>query len=211
LRSDWPHPSFGGRFLPTKREVGDSGFTAQWAVSALATAAPREALSGGRMCTQPVAAENGRYEQSGTHVANQSGTDKPCLDTLSVSFIDPVNPYTLSDRAIKYGLLFVLLTYTALGLAEALAGESVRRMHPVQYALARIFHQEEVGGLVAEPVVIGISPPMATEDHRCQSVPTRLLNLDAWAGALSRPRLTVATSSVTVACCCSNRSTNALV
>jgi inner membrane protein len=135
LRSDWPHPSFGGRFLPTKREVGHSGFTAQWAVSALATAAPREALSGGRMCTQPVAAEHGGYEPGGTHVGNPAGANRPCLDTLSVSFIDPVNPYTLSDRAIKYGLLFVLLTYTAVALAEALARESVRRVHPVQYAL----------------------------------------------------------------------------
>src|SRR5204863_3307379 len=26
LRSDWPHPSFGGRFLPVQRDVTDEGF-----------------------------------------------------------------------------------------------------------------------------------------------------------------------------------------
>ena len=135
LRSDWLHPSFGGRFLPTQREVGHRGFTAQWAVSALATAAPREALSGGTMCTQPADAEIGRLGQRGSPIGNPSPSNGPCLDTLLVSFIDPVNPYTLSDRAIKYGLLFVLLTYIAVGLAEALARDSVRRVHPVQYAL----------------------------------------------------------------------------
>ncbi len=132
LRSDWPHPSFGGRFLPTQREVGDSGFSAQWAVSALASAAPREVLRGAALCHPGSAVDHARYAAAGPSAANNP---KPCLDTLSVSFIDPVNPYTLSDRAIKYGLLFVLLTFTAVGLAEALAGEHVRRVHPVQYAL----------------------------------------------------------------------------
>jgi inner membrane protein len=132
LRSDWPHPSFGGRFLPTQREVGDSGFSAQWAVSALASAAARQALRGGALCNHGAGTDHARYAAA---AAGGSDSAKPCLDTLSVSFIDPVNPYSLSDRAIKYGLLFVLLTFTAVGLAEALARERVRRVHPVQYAL----------------------------------------------------------------------------
>jgi inner membrane protein len=132
LRSDWPHPSFGGRFLPSQREVGDHGFSATWAVSALASSAARETLSGAALCTRPL------HTESASHVGAQAGGDtngKPCLDTLSVSFIDPVNAYTLSDRAIKYGLLFVLLTFAAVGLVEALARERVRQVHPVQYAL----------------------------------------------------------------------------
>jgi Inner membrane protein CreD len=39
MRSNWPHPSFSGRFLPATREIGDKGFTADWQVSALASAA----------------------------------------------------------------------------------------------------------------------------------------------------------------------------
>ena len=59
-------------------------------------------------------------------------TTQRCLDTLEVSFFEPVNPHVLSDRAIKYGLLFVLLTFVAVALVEVLSG---RRVHPVQYLL----------------------------------------------------------------------------
>lgn len=112
LASDWPHPSFGGRFLPVAREVRDDGFGARWAVTALATAAPK--------------------------LVEQPGEKPPALqamDTLAVTFTDPVNPYTLADRAIKYGLLFLVLTFAAVALAEMLARGRVRRVHPLQYAL----------------------------------------------------------------------------
>jgi inner membrane protein len=116
LQSDWPHPSFGGRFLPTRREVTDSGFSAVWSDSSLATTAPLAVVKGAAMAPDKARA---------AHV----------LDTLSVAFVDPVNPYMLSDRAIKYGLLFVVLTFTAVLMAETLARGRVRRVHPIQYAL----------------------------------------------------------------------------
>ncbi|WP_164963075.1 cell envelope integrity protein CreD [Rubrivivax sp. JA1026] len=112
LAADWPHPSFGGRFLPVTREVRDDGFDARWSVSALASNAAQ--------------------------IVEQAGGEKPrlgSLDTLAVTFTDPVNPYVLADRAIKYGLLFVVLTFAAVALAETLARRRVRRVHPVQYAL----------------------------------------------------------------------------
>ena len=36
LKSAWPHPNFGGRFLPTARTVGKEGFSARWDISHLA-------------------------------------------------------------------------------------------------------------------------------------------------------------------------------
>jgi inner membrane protein len=36
MRADWPHPSFQGRFLPAKHEIGPDGFTAVWKVSRFA-------------------------------------------------------------------------------------------------------------------------------------------------------------------------------
>jgi inner membrane protein len=33
MRSDWPHPSFAGRFLPLRHEIGAQGFAAEWKVS----------------------------------------------------------------------------------------------------------------------------------------------------------------------------------
>ena len=113
---DWPHPSFGGRFLPQARQVGSQAFDATWAVSSLATQATQDFLRGeAKLC--PSGGEGAR-----------SG----CIDTFDIDFIDPVNPYSLSDRAIKYGMLFIGLTFVAVGMVELLGR---RRVHPVQYLL----------------------------------------------------------------------------
>jgi inner membrane protein len=103
LRSDWPHPSFQGRFLPVERDVGDNGFDARWRISALASSAPRDVRA-----------------------------DSAEVESFSVGFVDPVNAYVLSDRATKYGMLFVLLTFIAVGLVELLRRV---RVHPLQYLL----------------------------------------------------------------------------
>ena len=50
LASDWPHPSFGGRFLPLDRQVGEGGFSARWQLNALATTAPQAAVAGAPAC-----------------------------------------------------------------------------------------------------------------------------------------------------------------
>ena len=128
LRSDWPHPSFGGRFLPSSRDISDRGFSAQWTVSALASDAARQVHRQGVVCPSTGLPE--AVEAARDAVAGQARG--PCLDTLEVTFIDPVNPYSLSDRAIKYALLFITLTLAAVALTEVL---SRRRVHPVQYAL----------------------------------------------------------------------------
>lgn len=101
--SAWPHPSFQGRFLPNERSVDPQGFKANWELSALATSAPRDLLA-----------------------------DAPQVESFGVAFIDPVNPYVLSDRATKYGLLFVLLTFVGVGLLEVMQR---LRVHPIQYLL----------------------------------------------------------------------------
>lgn len=116
LGSDWPHPSFAGRFLPNEREVTAQGFSARWQLSALATSAPQELLNGGTVC-----ALNGSPE-------GKSG----CIETFGVAFMDPVSAYVLSDRATKYGLLFIALTFVGVGLVEVLRR---LRVHPVQYLL----------------------------------------------------------------------------
>ena len=126
LRSDWPHPSFGGQFAPEQREVRADGFSATWTLSALATNASADIATALALC-EP----SGIFEKS-----DDSGELAPrsnkCLDLMSVAFIDPVNPYVLSDRAIKYDLLFIALTFIAVALIEVLSG---RRVHPVQYLL----------------------------------------------------------------------------
>lgn len=102
LSSNWPHPLFGGSFLPNQREVDDGGFRAQWSLSSLASDAQARLMAG----------EEG--------------------DALRVDLVDPVDAYTLADRASKYGLLLVLLTFTGFVLLELIRK---LKIHPVQYLL----------------------------------------------------------------------------
>ncbi|PCR98535.1 cell envelope integrity protein CreD [Pseudomonas fluorescens] len=113
LSANWPHPSFIGNFLPAKREVTDQGFTADWQTSFFSTNL-QEAMNrcvSGNDCE----AFNGR--------------------SFGVSFIDPVDQYLKSDRAIKYALLFIVLTFAGFFLFEILKSLAV---HPVQYALVGV-------------------------------------------------------------------------
>ena len=109
LTSNWPHPSFTGSWSPDERRVGPEGFEARWAITHHAT--------GGQALWEREARE-GRIFQ-GAAVAG-------------VALFDPVNVYALSYRATEYGFLFVLFTFAALALSEALAGI---RLHAIQYLL----------------------------------------------------------------------------
>ena len=118
LAADWPHPSFGGNFLPSQREVQDKRFDARWNISSLASSAQQSFIKGRGICNF--------YETEYTN------SDNDCMEQFSTSFIDPINPYSLSDRATKYGLLFVVLTFVAVAMFEIL---KQLRVHPVQYLL----------------------------------------------------------------------------
>ena len=120
LQSDWPHPSFGGRFLPARHEVSETGFSAHWQLSALATSAAAQLEAGAGAC---------RLHQAS---AAEIGDKGSCVETFGVSFFDPVSPYVMSDRATKYGLLFIVLTFVGVGLVEVLRR---LRVHPIQYLL----------------------------------------------------------------------------
>ena len=113
LAANWPHPSFIGNFLPAKREINDQGFNADWQTTFFSTNL-QEAMNRcvlGNDCE----AFNGR--------------------SFGVSFIDPVDQYLKSDRAIKYALLFIVLTFAGFFLFEVLKSLAV---HPVQYALVGV-------------------------------------------------------------------------
>jgi inner membrane protein len=109
LAADWPHPSFMGRHLPETREVSKDGFQAAWRISELASEAPRTL----KACGDPACKA---LEQS----------------HFGVSLIEPVDVYVQAHRAVKYALLFVLLTFAAFFLFEIMRE---LRIHPIQYAL----------------------------------------------------------------------------
>lgn len=127
LDADWAHPSFGGRFLPLSHQQDKNRFSAQWAISSLATGAAQEYFKGVGLC-----AGVGTTDSSGPYAVTSDSGPRGCIDTFGVAFIDPVNPYSLSDRALKYGLLFVALSFVAVGMVEVMRR---LRVHPVQYLL----------------------------------------------------------------------------
>jgi inner membrane protein len=119
---NWPHLSYGGSLLPSTQESDEGGFSAQWRSHGLAS-------GGAKIGDAPTAAclrSNARAEYD--------ASEEPCpgFSAFGFSLIDPVDHYTLSDRATKYGLMFVVLTFAAVMLFEVLRQ---LRVHPVQYAL----------------------------------------------------------------------------
>lgn len=114
MDSSWPHPRFEGDFLPRTRTVDANGFRATWEVSSLASAAQAQL---------PGAMAAARTEDGGSGAR---------LEAIGISLVDPVNPHVLADRASKYGILFVVLTFGGFFLFE-----TVRRLpiHPIQYLL----------------------------------------------------------------------------
>jgi inner membrane protein len=122
LHSNWPHPSFNGQFLPAEHTITENGFDAQWRVSALSSTAQQDVRQLRRVCTPYSGGEEGAPSQ----------IDTGCAEVLGVTFIDPTNTYALSNRATKYGLLFIALTFVAVGLFELMRS---LRVHPVQYLL----------------------------------------------------------------------------
>jgi inner membrane protein len=110
LKSDWPHPSFTGEFLPVQRRFDAKGFTAHWATTFFSTNLEEEL----HRCERQGACENFASYR------------------LGVSFVNPVDQYLKTDRAIKYALLFVTLTFASFFLLDVLKKLPV---HPVQYGL----------------------------------------------------------------------------
>lgn len=104
----WPDPSFGGAFLPATRDANADGFRAQWQVLDL----------------------NRQYGQHWREDDNQNTA--LLASAFGVELYQPVGTYQRNERAGKYGILFVALTFVALFLFDALGRW---RVHPVQYLL----------------------------------------------------------------------------
>ena len=111
LTSNWPHPSFTGSFLPLEHDINENGFQANWAVSSFAA---------GMSLAPEIVNQNTVFSAPGQ------------TSNMGVRMFEPVDIYTQSDRATKYGLLFVVLTFAGFYLFEVLGKSS---LHPLQYGL----------------------------------------------------------------------------
>ncbi|MEO0729787.1 MAG: cell envelope integrity protein CreD [Pseudomonadota bacterium] len=105
LKSDWPHPSFKGRFLPEARTVGESGFTASWIIPRLARGQGQE-----------------------IEIANLNRLRS--FQAFGVDLFQPVRFYSLAQRALKYALGFIAIAFLAVFVMEI---QSRQRVHWIQY------------------------------------------------------------------------------
>jgi len=109
LSSSWPHPEFIGKFLPVSRTVDESGYQAEWKITSFAS----NILENVRQC------ESGNCSQ----LFNGQ---------LGVRHIEPVDVYLQSERSVKYGFLFIGLSFITFFIFE-----TVRELpiHAIQYTL----------------------------------------------------------------------------
>jgi inner membrane protein len=106
LQADWPDPQFQGAFLPANYSIGAKGFDANWQVLAL----------------------NREFPQSWT----DAEVDSQQLQNAAfgVGLFQSVDVYQRSERAVKYALFFISLTFLSF-FAWELLGKL--RVHAMQY------------------------------------------------------------------------------
>jgi inner membrane protein len=105
---NWPDPGFTDGYLPLEHRLDKNGFTALWRVVAFNRA------YGDRWFQDSVDADT--IKASG----------------FGIELVQPVDIYQRSTRAVKYGGLFIALSFLTLFLVEALQR---RPVHPIQYGL----------------------------------------------------------------------------
>ena len=108
MTSTWTAPSFSGNHLPETREINEQGFQASWRISSFGRRLPS------RWTEQRV------EEYALLHTA------------FGVELYQPVSLYQRTERATKYAVLIIGLTFVAYFLFEVLAR---LRLHPLQYLL----------------------------------------------------------------------------
>ncbi len=133
MAANWPHPSFYGESLPAK-QLNSKDFNAEWQNTFLsnrnsqllsacmdanndACSQLQQALQG-----QPAGLNSTAYPE---YITNAVGG-------FGVNFIHAVDVYLMTERAVKYALLFLVITFGTFFLFEILKGLAI---HPMQYTL----------------------------------------------------------------------------
>ncbi|MBP8962201.1 MAG: cell envelope integrity protein CreD [Opitutaceae bacterium] len=114
LASTWPDPSFGGASLPVSRSVSAEGFKAKWEQAYFGRGYPQQWSDAGQTAVSFSAIASSASE---------------------VRFLQPVDAYRLVERAIKYGVLFLVLVFANFFLFEVTAR---MRIHPLQYLIVGV-------------------------------------------------------------------------
>lgn len=144
VTSPWASPSFGGAFLPDRREIADSGFSASYSVDKLALGMPPVAMED----PGPPAIDDGSgegYSAMAVREAAASGGDLASggaeevvggpARAVTVGLVEPVNLYSKVNRSVKYGFLFIGFTFLTYFLFDVVGGAQVAA---AEYLLAGV-------------------------------------------------------------------------
>jgi inner membrane protein len=110
LTSSWRHPSFVGAALPRQRTGDAAGFAAEWSAPSFGRSYPA------RWTSHEISAEQLRTQAQAS--------------AFGVVLLRPVDIYQQTERAVKYAVLFIVLTFVIAFLWEIVGAALV---HPVQY------------------------------------------------------------------------------
>ena len=132
-KGNWADAKYDGQSLPYKKNSAEKQFSAQWKNIALgqqnlnvlancATTSRNDQNCLNQLKQSQYSETESGYKTENTH--EKIG--------LSIKFLESVNVYTQTDRAIKYGIVIILITFGCFFLFEVLKS---LRIHPIQYAL----------------------------------------------------------------------------
>jgi len=108
LTSDWKSVEYIGDFVATEKSDTSNGIDAQWDI-----------FDYNRDYTQSWKGQNEAFEKS----------------VLGIDLEMPLNHYDKTLRAVKYAIMFIVLTFLVFFLVELV---SKKRIHPVQYLLVSL-------------------------------------------------------------------------
>ena len=124
VTSSWPHPSFGGSFLPGSRRVKGEGFAADYRIGNLA-------LGRSLVSTNDKGGSNITGSTPGVNMPYTAGAER-AANSAAISLIQPVDLYSRVNRATKYGFLFIGFTFLTLLMFDIIGGV---RVSAVEYLL----------------------------------------------------------------------------
>jgi inner membrane protein len=125
-KSNWPHPSFGGSFIPVERRITDNGFSATYRIGNLSLGRALVSTADAGTVSEAPAPD------IRTRAAVAPAVDVGPVQTAQISLIQPVDLYSRVDRSAKYGFLFIGFTFLALLMFDIIGGV---RVSAVEYLL----------------------------------------------------------------------------
>lgn len=131
-KGNWGDVKYDGQSLPFKKLNKKQFFEADWKNIALGKRnLDRLSTCENSQCFyQALNTQNNPISDEAAYAVSNATSNN--ISGISTQFLEPVNIYTQTDRAIKYGIMVIIITFGCFFLFEVLKN---LKIHPVQYAL----------------------------------------------------------------------------